>query len=107
MPVIRETSTITSKGQVTMPKAIRQALGVGVGDKVHFELHDGRVMVTNAEAGQDDPAIAAFLELLEADLRAGRNMHELPAELADSMLAWVAGAGRDDLDEVIEGDVVI
>ena len=35
---IHEIATITSKGQITLPKAIRQALGVGAGDKVGFEL---------------------------------------------------------------------
>ena len=39
-------TTITSKGQVTIPKAIRDALGVGPGDRVLFVHHeDGTVVV--------------------------------------------------------------
>ena len=39
-------SRITSKGQVTIPKNIRQVLGVKPGDQVEFELlPDQRVMV--------------------------------------------------------------
>ena len=39
-------SMITSKGQVTIPKAIRDALGVGPGDRVLFVRHeDGTVVV--------------------------------------------------------------
>lgn len=31
-----ETSTITSKSQITLPKAVREQLGVGPGDQVQF-----------------------------------------------------------------------
>lgn len=31
-----ETATITSKSQITLPKAVREELGVGPGDKVQF-----------------------------------------------------------------------
>jgi len=31
-------STITSKGQTTIPKVIRDALGLKAGDQVHFTL---------------------------------------------------------------------
>ena len=38
------TATLTSKGQVTIPKAIREALGLKAGDSIAFELvDDGRV----------------------------------------------------------------
>lgn len=35
------TSTVTSKGQITLPRDVRQALGLGVGDKVDFVAVDG------------------------------------------------------------------
>jgi AbrB family looped-hinge helix DNA binding protein len=39
-------TTITTKGQVTIPKAIRDTLGVGPGDRVLFyRAEDGRVVV--------------------------------------------------------------
>ena len=28
---------VTSKGQITLPAAVRRALGIGTGDRVHFE----------------------------------------------------------------------
>jgi AbrB family looped-hinge helix DNA binding protein len=31
-------TTLTSKGQVTVPKAVREFLGIGPGSKVTFEL---------------------------------------------------------------------
>lgn len=33
-------ATITARGQVTIPAAVRRALGVGAGEKVVFELED-------------------------------------------------------------------
>ena len=37
-------STITSKGQVTIPAAVRRHLGVGERDKITFVLEDGGVV---------------------------------------------------------------
>lgn len=38
---LMSTSTVTSKGQVTLPRDVRQALGLGVGDKVDFVEGEG------------------------------------------------------------------
>jgi antitoxin PrlF len=105
MSSIRELATLTSKGQITLPKAIRQALGVTTGGKVAFELRGGEVVVTRGEAEHEDPAIGAFLGLLEADIRKGRNVQALPEELARAMLANVGRA--ENLDEEIEGEVAL
>lgn len=37
-----ELSTITSKGQITIPKAIREKLMLSVGDKIEFVLTNDR-----------------------------------------------------------------
>ena len=69
MSIIHEIATMTAKGQITIPKAIRQALGVDVGAKVAFELQeDGQVVVSRADAKHEDPAIGAFLDLLAGDI---------------------------------------
>ena len=40
------TTTVTSKGQVTIPKAVRDELGLREGDRVAFRiLEDGTVIV--------------------------------------------------------------
>jgi AbrB family looped-hinge helix DNA binding protein len=42
-------STITSKGQTTVPKAVREKLGVGYGDEIDFVIQaDGSVVVKAA-----------------------------------------------------------
>ena len=40
------TSTLTSKGQITLPQAVRQALGLETGDKIDFvEVEGGYKLV--------------------------------------------------------------
>ena len=104
MSIVHEVATMTAKGQITLPKAIRQALGVDVGARVAFELHeDGQVVVSRADAEHEDPAIGAFLDLLAGDVRAGRHVRAMPDDLARDMLEQ---AGRDAAtDGDIEGDV--
>ncbi len=38
-------STVTSKGQVTLPADFRRKLGLRPGDRVHFSLEDGTIRV--------------------------------------------------------------
>jgi antitoxin PrlF len=48
-------STVTSKGQVTIPKQVRELLGIKPGNEVAFELaEDGRVVVR--KVGRRGPA---------------------------------------------------
>jgi bifunctional DNA-binding transcriptional regulator/antitoxin component of YhaV-PrlF toxin-antitoxin module len=44
-------TSITSKGQTTVPKAIREVLGVGPHDDVYWDIVDGTVTVS---AGDPD-----------------------------------------------------
>jgi len=104
MSIIHEVATMTAKGQITVPKAIRQALGADVGTRMTFELHEnGQVIVSRADVEHEDPAIGAFLDLLARDIEAGRNIGDLPEDAAREMLRH---AELDiALDEPIEGDV--
>ena len=103
MPEIHEVATLTSKGQITLPKSIRQALDVTHGGRVAFDLRGGVIVVSRAEAVHEDAAIGAFLALIEADIRAGRNVQSLPDDLARAMLANAGGA--IDLGDEIDGEV--
>ena len=40
-----EVATLTAKGQVTVPKAVREALGLQRGDQLSWEVEDGSVRV--------------------------------------------------------------
>ena len=104
MPIIHEVATMTAKGQITVPKPIRQALGADTGTKVMFELHEnGHIVVSRADAEHEDPAIRAFLDLLERDIEAGQLVEQLPESLAHMMME--DAELEIDFDEPIEGDV--
>ena len=104
MSIIHEVATMTAKGQITLPKPIRQALGVDVGAKVAFELHEnGQVVVSRAGAEHEDSAIGAFLDLLAGDIQAGRHIQGIPDDLVQHMLEHAEREMR--LDEDINGDV--
>ncbi len=40
------TSTLTTKGQTTVPKEVRDALALEPGDKLSWQFHGGRVAIT-------------------------------------------------------------
>jgi antitoxin PrlF len=101
---LEEVSTITAKGQTTVPKSVRRALGLSAGDAMAFRIEKGRVSVRKARSEHVDPALGAFLALLEKDIAAGRNLRALPADLVAAMRRALKGA-KVDLEEPIEGDV--
>jgi antitoxin PrlF len=104
MSVIHEVATITSKGQITLPKSIRQALGVDSGAKVAFDLQGSQVVVSRVEDDpHQDPAIASFLALLEKDIASAQNISTLPKDLALAMLSDTRQT--TDWREEIDGDV--
>lgn len=105
MPAIHEITTLTSKGQVTQPKSVRQLLGLDTGSKIAFDVRGGEIVVSRVETIHEAPAIGAFLGLLEADIRSGRNLTTLPEDLTQTMLANANQSVR--LDEEIDGEVAI
>lgn len=58
---------VTIKGQVTLPKAVREAAGIRPGDRVVVRARpEGGVLVERAE---NAPALAAFRRALQAMAR--------------------------------------
>lgn len=105
--ILRKVSTITDKGQTTIPKPIREALGVGYGGRIAFSLDEkNRVYVERDDDEQDDPALEGFLDLLAKDMsaRPGDAFVELPAGLRARIVALTNGA-EVDLDAPIDGNV--
>jgi antitoxin PrlF len=108
MPVVEEVCTITAKGQTTVPKAVRQTLGVGYGGRIAFRVEGGSVTVhALPEEDAADPALAPFLALLEADLasRPADAVRPLPKALTGRLEALAAEVGEVDPDAPIEGEV--
>ena len=61
---VMEVATLTAKGQVTVPKAVREALGLRQGDQLSWELEDGSVRVRAIA-----PLDLAYLRSLDASLQ--------------------------------------
>jgi antitoxin PrlF len=101
---VEEFSTLTAKGQTTVPKSVRRTLGLSAGDAIAYRIEKGRVSVRKAQTEHADPALGAFLALLEKDMVAGRNLRPVPARLVTALRQSLKGA-KVDLEEPIEGDV--
>ncbi|MGM4982162.1 MULTISPECIES: AbrB/MazE/SpoVT family DNA-binding domain-containing protein [Rhizobium] len=83
---------VTEKGQVTIPKEIRDRLGIGPGSEVDFIASgSGAMLVKIAEAS--DPAIRDFDDWLG---RVGGTM-DLGGMTTDEFMEFLRGP-RDDVD---------
>ena len=68
--LIEEKSTLTAKGQTTVPKAVRQALGIRSGDRIAFRIDEsGKVSIARDEAAEEVSAVDAFLAFLSDDIK--------------------------------------
>lgn len=61
---MKELATITAKGQVTIPKAIREPLQLRQGDQLRWDLEDGGVRVRLVS-----PLDLTYVRGVEADLQ--------------------------------------
>jgi len=74
-------STITAKGQTTLPRAVREALGLAPGDRVRYVVLDGEVRLLRAQPVTKLQGMLA---------RPGQQ----PVSLADMETAIAAGAAE-------------
>lgn len=86
MYAVHEVATLTSKGQITLPKSIRDALGVDAGSKIAFDLVGSEIRVSRVVELHEDPAITHFLRLIEQDISSGKNVQQLSDPLTTAML---------------------
>ncbi len=75
-------STVTIKGQTTLPRDVRHALGLASGDKVRYVILDGEVRLLKSRPVNDLAGILA---------RPGRK----PVNLEEMEAAITAGASDD------------
>lgn len=83
-------ATMTSKGQITIPRAIRDQLGLNAGTQVEFEVSNGRLVGHKV------------VTLREADLWMAHS--DVRAAVGASLEQSVAGrtAGPIELDDFVE-----
>jgi len=70
------TATLDERGQVTLPEAVRERLGLRAGDEVEFVQDDGSFMVRKRPIDSPFAAWRGFLRHLE-----GTDVDELIAEM--------------------------
>ena len=103
--LLEEVSTITAKGQTTVPKSVRHALGVDRGGKIAFRVDDHGVTVIRAEVEHEDPTVEAFLAFVANDMkRRPQALTAFPATLAERLTDLTNGVSVD-LGMPIEGTV--
>ena len=71
---------VMAKGQVTIPKNIRNILGINTGDRVTFVVEDGTVRVVNS----------AIYALLKGEGKAAGLMND------DDVAAWITASRREE-----------
>ncbi len=107
--LLKEESTITAKGQTTVPKSVRQALGVDYGDRIAFFVDEQhRVYVEKVVGDVPDPVIESFLGFLARDMakHPDKSVVTFPDALLERAAALTKGMDVD-LDAEIEGEVSI
>ncbi len=87
--VLVNDARVMSKGQVTIPKNIRAALGISTGDRVTFIFENGTVKVVNSAVY----AMQKFQEQMRGEAeKAGFNSEDDVAE-------WITASRREENEE--------
>ncbi|RWA70174.1 MAG: AbrB/MazE/SpoVT family DNA-binding domain-containing protein [Mesorhizobium sp.] len=85
---------VTTKGQVTIPKQIRDHLGIGAGSEVEFVATDeGAQLVAVNQNLSEEEASRKFREVLDKM----EGTLDLGGMTTDEYMEWLRGS-REDLD---------
>lgn len=82
---------VTEKGQVTIPKEIRDRMKIGPGSEVDFVADDNDVRLVKIEGGK------AAIKDFDAWAASVEGMVDLDGMTTDEYIEWLRGP-RDDLD---------
>ena len=77
---------VMAKGQVTIPKNIRNILGINTGDSVTFVVEDGTVRVVNSAIY----ALQRFQAQMKGEGKAAGLMND------DDVAAWITASRREE-----------
>lgn len=78
---MKNIATVTSKGQITVPLAVRSRLGLKEGDRVEFITQDGRITIQPVR-GEENP-FAGFAGALGTFVGGVTEINEWISELRD------------------------
>ena len=77
---------VMAKGQVTIPKNIRNILGINTGDRLTFVVEDGTVRVVNSAIY----ALQRFQAQIKGEGKAAGLINE------DDVAAWITASRREE-----------
>ena len=86
--VLVNDARVMAKGQVTIPKNIRTALGISTGDRVTFIVENGSVRVINSAVY----AMQKFQEQMKGQAEKAGFMSE------DDVADWITQSRREESD---------
>lgn len=101
----QEFSKLTDRYQTTVPSGVRKQLKLGKGDQIRYCTDaNGRVYIEPVRSGEGDPAIGAFLDLIEADIATHpENLQAYTGGLHERLRSLV-GDVEIDLDAPLSDD---
>lgn len=79
-------ANVMSKGQVTIPKNVREALGIDVGDRVTFIVDGNEIRMMNSAVY----ALKRFQNQMKGEAKKAGFMSE------DDIAEWITKARRED-----------
>ena len=80
---------VMSKGQITIPKNIREALGVSTGDRVTFLVEDGTITIMNSAVY----ALKKFQSQMAGEAEKAGLLSE------DDVAEWITQSRREEAAE--------
>ncbi len=98
-------STLTDRYQTTVPETVRRVLRLGKRDKIHYTIRaGGEVVLSRAEASNDDPVLGQFLDFLARDISSHpERLQAVDANLV-SRIHSLAGDTEVDLDAPLSAE---
>jgi antitoxin PrlF len=93
----QETSKLTERYQTTLPSSVRKQLKLGKGDRIRYCMDaSGRVYIEAVKTDEADPALGAFLDFVEADIKAHpERLRAFDGDLHDRLKALVGDVAVD------------
>lgn len=101
----QDISKLTDRYQTTVPAGVRKQLKLSKGDQIRYCTEpNGRVYIEPVRADENDPALDAFLDFIEADIKAHPERLGAFDGGLHSRLKALVGDVDVDLDEPLSPD---
>ncbi len=98
-------STLTDRYQTTIPKVVRETLGLGKGDRLKYSIDAGKVSIVRADVEEEnDPILEEFLDFLAWDMKEHpKRIQAIDSHFAQRITSLVQDV-EIDLDQPLEDD---